>query len=148
MRFFRRARHWVGPDGAVLIGVDLHKSSEILTAAYNDRLGVTAAFNRNLLRHLNHILDADFAEHTFSHHAFYDARQFRIEMHLVSELAQTIACAGHRIRFERGETIHTENSYKYTLASFGQLAQRAGLELCHSWFDDDKLFSVHYLEVS
>ncbi len=135
----------LGDDGGALIGVDLHKSSERLHAAYNDEQGITAAFNRNVLTQVNSLLDAEFSLELFAHHAFYNSEKQRIEMHLVSTESQTVRCNGSHIRFAKGESIHTENSYKYTLESFTKLSARAGLHLQRSWLDKEHLFSVHYL---
>ena len=110
--------------------------------------GVTASFNLNMLNHLNDVLDAEFDTGTFSHRAFYDTERQRIEMHLVSDLAQTVRCNGSQIQFQAGESIHTENSYKYTMEGFAALAESAGLVLRQSWFDQEQLFSVHYLEMA
>jgi len=144
--FLSTLREKMGRDGGVLIGVDLHKSEQRLNAAYNDSQGITADFNLNILTHINPLLDAEFSRETFSHHAFYNTDEQRIEMHLVSDQKQTVRCNGSAVSFEKGETIHTENSYKYTLEGFAQLAQSADLEVQHSWLDEEKLFSVHYLE--
>jgi dimethylhistidine N-methyltransferase len=146
--FLRRVRQLIGDEGGLLIGVDLHKSTERLHAAYNDSEGVTARFNLNVLKRLNELLDAEFDEELFSHRAFYNREVQRIEMHLVSEEEQSVRCNGSRIDFAAGETIHTENSYKYTVESFVELAASAGLSLEQSWFDDERLFSVHYLGVA
>ena len=148
LTFLKRVRAMLGEEGGVLIGVDLHKSSSRLTAAYNDAQGVTAEFNRNVLTSINGLLDADFDPAMFAHRAFYNSDQRRIEMHLVSELAQTVRCNGSHIEFDEGETIHTESSYKYTLAGFTKLAAGAGLSLEQSWLDDEELFSVHYLSAA
>ena len=146
--FLRRVRDIVGADGGALIGVDLHKSEDRLNAAYNDSQGITAAFNRNALVQVNTLLDAQFEPALFAHRAFYDPGKRRIEMHLVSKQAHSVQCNGGTIRFSEGETIHTENSYKYTLEAFSSLALKAGLTLEHSWLDDDQLFSVHYLSAA
>jgi dimethylhistidine N-methyltransferase len=143
--FLQRVRDMLGDDGGALIGVDLHKSSAILNAAYNDSDGVTADFNLNVLTQVNVLLDGEFDPASFAHHAFYNTDKQRIEMHLVSERTQTVRCNGSQIAFGEGETIHTENSYKYTVDGFARLAARAGLTLQRSWIDDDELFSVHYL---
>ena len=143
--FLRQLRQLVGSDGGLLIGVDLHKSRERLEAAYNDDAGVTARFNRNVLRHINQRADADFDPDAFEHRAFYDEERQRIEMHLVSKRAQTITCAGAQIEFAAGESLHTENSYKYSVDSFTALANDAGFKLVSSWLDEERLFSVHYL---
>lgn len=143
--FLRRVRRLVGSDGGLLIGVDLHKSSACLNRAYNDTGGVTASFNLNALEHINQQFDADFDTRRFSHRAFYDTERRRIEMHLVSDERQSVRCQDTRIEFASGESIHTENSYKYTVESFEALAGRAGLALSASWLDEERLFSVHYL---
>jgi dimethylhistidine N-methyltransferase len=143
--FLRRMRQWMGADGGMVLGVDLHKSTARLNAAYNDSAGVTAQFNLNLLEHLNRVLDAEFDPQTFRHHAFYSTQQQRIEMHLVSRRAQQIACGGDVLDFVQDETIHTENSYKYTVPGFTELAAQAGLRVAKTWLDDEQLFSVHYL---
>ena len=148
LKFLKRVRAMVGTAGGMLIGVDLHKSSTRLNAAYNDAQGITAEFNRNVLTCLNGLLDAEFDPATFAHHAFYNNDKQRIEMHLVSAQAQTVRCNGSHIAFDKGETIHTENSYKYTLEGFTALAAKAGLRLERSWLDDDELFSVHYLSAA
>ena len=146
--FLQRVAQVMGDEGGLLIGVDLHKSEERLNDAYNDASGVTASFNLNMLNHLNDVLDAEFDTGNFSHRAFYDTERQRIEMHLVSDLAQTVRCNGSQIQFQAGESIHTENSYKYTVEGFAALAESAGLALRQSWFDQERLFSVHYLEMA
>ena len=128
------------------MGVDLHKDPAVLERAYNDSAGVTAAFNLNVLNSLNRLLDADFDSDAFSHRAFYDERRQRIEMHLVSEREQSVRCNGEAIHFAAGETLHTENSYKYTVEGFAGLAAEAGLAVREHWVDPRQLFSVHYLE--
>ena len=148
VNFLKRVKETMGIDGGALIGVDLHKCSAILNAAYNDADGVTADFNRNILSRVNTLLDGEFDPETFEHHAFYDDKKQRIEMHLVSERAQTVRCNGSHINFDLGETIHTENSYKYTQDGFAELAHQAGLIVNHSWLDDEELFSVHYLSAT
>ena len=137
----------LGPGGGLLIGVDLKKDASILNAAYNDGAGVTAAFNLNLLRRINAELGGDFDLEAFAHHAFYNAAAGRIEMHLVSNKLQAVHVDGKRFSFEKGETIHTENSYKYSIAEFHNLAAQAGFQAVHTWTDADDLFSLHYLVV-
>lgn len=146
--FLSGLRQWIGSDGGILIGVDLHKSEALLNAAYNDAKGVTAEFNLNILNSVNKLVDADFSEQAFSHRAFYNTDLKRIEMHLVSKEPQTVEVNGSRIRFDRGETLHTENSYKYSLQGFSSLCDAAGLALEKSWLDENQLFSVHYLTVA
>jgi dimethylhistidine N-methyltransferase len=146
--FLSGLRQWIGKDGGILIGVDLHKSEQLLNAAYNDSSGITAEFNLNILNSLNRMLDGDFREQAFSHRAFYNDELKRIEMHLVSRESQVVELNGSSIQFDKGETLHTENSYKYTLEGFSELSEAAGLVLEKSWLDENKLFSTHYLTVA
>jgi dimethylhistidine N-methyltransferase len=146
--FLSDLRQWIGDDGGVLIGVDLHKSEEILNAAYNDTEGVTAQFNLNILSALNNLVGANFRHQDFYHRAFYNQELRRIEMHLVSKTFQTVNINGSSIEFDEGESLHTENSYKYSVESFAALSNAAGFVLNRSWLDDDKLFSVHFLTVA
>jgi L-histidine Nalpha-methyltransferase len=118
-----------GPGGGLLIGVDLKKDRAILEPAYNDSLGVTAAFNKNLLVRMNRELGCDFAVERFRHHACYNDRLGRVEMHLVSEADQVVRVGGERVRFARGEGVHTENSYKWAIDEFAALAGAAGLRV-------------------
>lgn len=148
VKFLQRMRSLIGSEGLILVGVDLHKDSGILTAAYNDPAGITAAFNRNILHHVNRLLGADFKPHLFQHHAFYNEEKRRIEMHLVSDVEQTVTCGNTRLHFAAGESIHTENSYKYSLRDFSSLVDRADLKLEQSWSDGDNLFSVNLLSVA
>jgi dimethylhistidine N-methyltransferase len=143
--FLRRITAMVGEGGRLLIGVDLKKDRDRLEAAYNDSRGVTAAFNLNLLRRVNRELSGDFDIEAFSHRAFYNAARGRIEMHLASRIAQTATVAGRAFRFAEGETIHTENSYKFTVEEFQRLASESGFEPQCAWTDDAGLFSVHCL---
>jgi dimethylhistidine N-methyltransferase len=135
-------RDTVGAGGAVLLGVDRRKSRQVLEAAYNDRHGVTAAFNLNLLERINRELAADFAVHAFEHVALWNESASRIEMHLVSRQAQEVQVAGVRIRFAAGESIRTECSYKYDEARLTRLAARAGLRLDRLWTDTAGRFWV------
>jgi len=144
----QRWRRLVQPDGGLLIGVDLKKDPRILHAAYNDSQGVTAAFNLNLLERIRTELGATLDVDGFAHRAFYNAGLGRIEMHLVSRRPQTIYVHGHRFVFRAGETIHTENSYKYSIEQFRTLARQAGLQPLRVWCDAEQLFSVHYLGVA
>jgi L-histidine N-alpha-methyltransferase len=141
-RLLARMAELCGPDGALLIGIDLVKALDVLEAAYNDRQGVTAAFNLNLLQRINRELGADFDLSSFRHRAFYDEALGRIEMHLVSTRPQTVRVGGRAFRFEAGETIHTENSHKYAVAGFASLAGAAGWRLGRTWTDADALFAV------
>jgi len=135
-----------GPGGGLLVGVDLKKERAVLERAYNDSLGVTAAFNRNLLERVNREIGADFRPGDFGHVAFYDPREGRIEMHLESARDQVVRVDGEDVVFHKGERIHTENSYKYTLDGFARLARPAGFDVQAVWTDPDGLFSVQYLE--
>ena len=134
--------------GRMLVGVDLRKDPNVLHAAYNDSRKVTAAFNLNLLARINGELGADFDLRRFSHYAFYNAAAGRIEMHLVSLARQSVRVAGHRFRFDRGESIHTENSYKYSVEGFRALAARAGYAGKKVWTDRRALFALHGLAAS
>jgi dimethylhistidine N-methyltransferase len=143
--FLRMTRGQVGPRGAMLVGVDLKKDARLLHAAYNDARGVTAEFNLNLLRRINRELRGNFALRRFAHYAFYNAPRGRIEMHLVSLAHQDVALGNYRFEFEAGESIHTENSYKYSAAEFRALAAEAGFRGEKLWLDGQKLFSLHGL---
>ncbi len=134
-----------GVAARMLIGVDLKKDPALLHAAYNDAAGVTAAFNLNLLARINRELGADFDLRRWRHYAFYNPAEGRIEMHLVSMAAQKVALGGHRFYFAAGETIHTENSYKYSLESFRELAAKAGFSSAKVWTDRRGLFALHGL---
>ena len=129
----------------MLIGTDLKKDANVLHAAYNDSRGVTAAFNLNLLARINRELGADFDPRRFSHYAFYNAPHARIEMHLISLRRQEIRIGRHRFAFARGESIHTENSYKYSIEGFGALAANAGFRQEKCWTDRRGLFALHGL---
>ena len=142
--FLRRCTGWLA-GGGLLVGVDLVKHPALLHAAYNDSLGVTAAFNLNLLARANRELGADFDLSAFHHHAFYEPQHQRIEMHLVSARDQCAQFSGERFDFAEGQTLHTENSYKYTVAGFQALARAAGLLPQAVWTDAQRLFSVHWL---
>jgi len=141
----RKITGLAGKNGALLIGVDLVKNPDILHAAYNDAAGITERFNLNLLHRINHDLDADFDPARFSHKAFYNQQDSRIEMHLVSGQAQSVRINGDRFDFRKNESIHTENSYKYRVDAFGVMARKAGFLTQHVWIDADRLFSIHYL---
>lgn len=143
---FLASLHRCLPRGSgLLIGVDLLKDHRVLEAAYNDADGVTAQFNLNLLERLNRELGMDIEPDRFRHTAFFNEDQSRVEMHLESRVAQVLSLDGHGIRFREGESIHTENSYKYSIPGFQRLASRAGFKGQKVWTDDERLFSVHYL---
>lgn len=131
--------------GGMLVGVDLVKDAAVLEAAYNDAAGVTAAFNRNMLAHVARALECALDPGLFRHHAFFDQERSRVEMHLVSRVAQVVSICGRRFHFAAGESIHTENSCKYTVAGFQALATRAGYTPQRVWTDQRGWFSVHYL---
>jgi dimethylhistidine N-methyltransferase len=128
-----RFRTLAGPSGQLLIGFDLKKDPQQLHRAYNDAAGMTAAFNLNLLVRLNRELDADFDPARFSHYAFYNPLAGRIEMHLVSLAEQTVSVSNRPVHFEQGETLHTENSYKYRCDEFSAIAQNAGWHVKAEW---------------
>ena len=134
--------------GRLLVGVDLRKDTARLLPAYNDASGVTADFNLNILARLNREAGADFDLSAFSHSAVWNDAESRIEMHLVSARAQAVRVGGHRITFRAGETIHTENSYKWTVDDFVGLAGQAGWSSMQVWKDPEALFSVHLLEIA
>lgn len=143
--FLRTTRSQVGPGGAMLVGVDLKKDANLLHAAYNDAQGITAAFNLNLLGRINRELGGDFDLRRFRHYAFYNAPLGRIEMHLVSLAAQTVNIGSLQIDFAAGESIHTENSYKYSVDEFRALARRAGFKGERLWLDRKRRFALHGL---
>jgi len=146
-RFLTNARGLLGPGSRMLVGVDLVKSISRLEQAYNDQDGITAAFNKNLLNRINSELGADFELNRFAHQAFFNEGQSRIEMHLVSLEDQDVRIDGEAsIPFRAGESIHTENSYKYTPEDFQSLARNAGWATSQHWSDSGNLFSLHLLE--
>jgi len=134
-----------GKAGAMLIGVDLEKDPAVLHSAYNDKEGVTAAFNLNLLQRINRELDCDFHLEQFQHYAFYNPQERRVEMHLVSQRDQSVHLNGETISFVQGESIWTESSYKYNLDRFEQMATTAGFKVEQVWMDERQWFSVQYL---
>jgi dimethylhistidine N-methyltransferase len=145
--FLSEIRKMLHPDDGLLVGADLKKSAELLVPAYDDALGVTSAFNRNLLARINRELDADFDIARFEHRAIYNERLGRVESHLVSLQAQTvlIKALDLEVRFEPGESIHTENSYKFDLEQLGELARQSGFCLTKSWFDGARRYSFNLL---
>jgi len=140
--FLRNAADILGAGATLIIGVDLIKSSEVLNAAYNDKAGVTAKFNLNLLTRINRELRGTFRLNTFEHHAFYNRERHRVEMHLASLKRQKVKVAGETIDFRAGETIHTENSYKYSVESLSALARGVGWLPVAAWIDAHKYFSI------
>ena len=143
--FLRHAAQVLGRGATFIVGVDLVKDTQILQRAYNDSQGVTAEFNLNLLHRINRELGAKIDVAAFEHHAFFNRERSRIEMHLASHKRQRIRVCGECIDFRAGETIHTENSYKYTVEAFGALARGAGWSPTAVWTDPQKYFSVHVL---
>ncbi|WP_312068079.1 L-histidine N(alpha)-methyltransferase [Exiguobacterium sp.] len=146
MRFLCHSSRILETGDGFLIGVDLKKSVDVLERAYNDAAGVTAAFNLNMLTHLNQMLEGTFDVTRFEHHAFYNEEKGRIEMHLRSQLDQLVQVGDVTVPFKQGETVHTENSYKYSKEEFETLARQSGFHSVNCWIDDDERFSVHYLE--
>ena len=136
-------KRMAGAHGGLVIGVDLRKPREILEAAYDDAAGVTAQFNLNLLRRLNREFGADFDLNAFRHRAIFNDALGRIEMHLVSLQAQRVHIGGESFAFIKGETIHTENSYKYRPGDFAELALSAGWGRNQLWIDAQERFSIH-----
>lgn len=143
--FLRDAARTLGAGAGMVIGADLRKDTALLNAAYDDSEGVTARFNLNLLKRINRELGGTFVIERFAHRAPYNAAEGRVEMHLESLADQEVRVAGERFAFAAGETIHTENSYKFTPEGFATLARDAGWEARACWTDPDRLFSVHYL---
>lgn len=138
----RRVRQQMDEEGTLWIGVDLVKDLATLERAYDDELGVTAAFNRNILRNVNATVGTDFAPGEWQHVAFFNEAKSRIEMHLESSRDAEVSWAGGQRSFAAGERIHTESSYKYTLESFTTLLAEAGLETIDNWTDDRRRFAV------
>lgn len=143
--FMSNVANLVGTGGGFMIGIDLIKDPDVLNLAYNDRKGVTAAFNLNILTHINRKCAADFRVDQFKHHAFYNQEAQRIEMHLISKVDQLVAVNGSVIRFAQGESILTEVSYKYTVEGFARMADQAGFEVRKVWVDSNNYFSVQYI---
>jgi dimethylhistidine N-methyltransferase len=143
--FLQHAGRMLGEGAILIIGIDLVKDAAILNAAYDDAAGVTAQFNLNLLARLNRELDADFDLAGFCHQAFYNTERHRVEMHLASRRRQKVRIAGRVVEFRAGETIHTENSYKYTVDSFRALARGSGWTPLDAWSDEKGYFSVQAL---
>jgi dimethylhistidine N-methyltransferase len=145
MTLLRRMREALG-GGGLLIGVDLVKDPAILHAAYNDAAGVTAAFNKNLLARANRDLDAGFDLDAFAHYAPYNPKAQRIEMYLVSLKRQSVRLGAQLVEFQAGEAVHTEDSHKYGIESFREIAAKAGFLPRAVWTDESRLFSLHWLE--
>lgn len=144
--FLRQMRAACGEDGGILIGVDLIKELGLLNAAYDDALGVTAAFNLNMLRHVNRIIGADFDVRAWSHKAFFNPTLSRIEMHLEARTDVIVRWPGGMRHFKQGEGIHTENSYKYSVEKMTQFLKTAGFGNARAWSDEKNWFAVIYAE--
>ncbi len=146
-RFLRTVRATLSGVEApgFVVGTDLRKDPSRLLPAYDDGAGITAAFNRNILLHVNRIADGDFDPDAFAHRAVWNAHEGRIEMHLESRTAQAVRVAGRTVRFRAGESIHTEDSYKHTPDGFRALAAEAGWRSGGFWRDPDGLFGMHLL---
>jgi len=136
----------VGKGGGLLVGIDRKKDHSILNAAYNDEAGITAAFNLNLLDRINNEIDGTFNPDNFEHYAYYNDQLGRIEMHLVSLADQHVSISGRSFRFQKGETIHTENSYKYRPEEFVNLAYSGGFKHHKTWSDNEDYFSIYFFE--
>jgi dimethylhistidine N-methyltransferase len=145
-QFLALARATLGTRSLFLVGADLHKDPSVLLPAYDDAAGVTAAFNHNVLVRLNREAKANFDVAAFAHRAVWNDEESRIEMHLVSRKDQTVQIAGQQICFVRGETIHTENSYKHTPERFTAIAGNAGWHCRSMWTDPNRLFALYLLE--
>jgi dimethylhistidine N-methyltransferase len=146
--FFKRISKMLTKGDGLLIGIDMKKDPSILNRAYNDSFGVTAAFNLNVLARINRELQADFQLHQFEHYAYYNEKHERIEMHIQSLVDQVVTIDRMPILFKKGETIHTENSYKYDVTTFKTLVEKNGFKTEKVWTDPDSFFSVHYLTLS
>ena len=142
--FLQRMRGQCDADGALLIGIDLVKDAAILDAAYDDELGVTAAFNLNILRHVNRLMDADFQVSQWRHRGFFNSSESRIEMHLEAREDVHVQWPGGARRFRAGERIHTENSYKYRRAGAVGLLEQAGFAAVKVWTDPNGWFALIY----
>jgi dimethylhistidine N-methyltransferase len=147
-RFLRRAAEILGRGALIILGVDLEKDEKLLRDAYNDAAGVTAKFNLNVMVRMNRELGTNFDIAAFDHRAIYNRELNRIEMHLISNRPQTVRVCGRSISFTAGESIHTENSYKYSIPRFYNLARTTGWTPLTSWTDSARMFSVHALRAN
>jgi dimethylhistidine N-methyltransferase len=142
--FFKNIATICNGSGGLLIGVDLVKDNDVLQKAYDDSLGVTAAFNLNVLKHVNRIIGSDFDVSDWEHFAIFNQEESRIEMHLRAKRDVSVTWPSQSMHFKAGEMIHTENSYKYTKASFSDLLIKAGFANVQTWTDPKELFMVCY----
>lgn len=147
VKLLKQSATIVGLGGGMLIGVDMRKDPQVIHAAYNDAKGVTAAFNLNLLVRMNRELEANFNLNSFNHYAFFNLKEGRIEMHLVSLKDQIVTVAGQKFKFIEGESIHTENSYKFSMEEVKDLSEECGFKLIKAWSDDSNYFSICYLSI-
>ena len=147
IEFLKNIASLVGNTGQLLIGVDLKKDKVILERAYDDTEGITAQFNLNLLTRINNEMSATFDLNEWMHRSLYNEELGRVEMHLESQCEQVVDVLDHEFYFAQGETIHTENSYKYTVQEFIALASEANFVSQKVWQDNEKLFSVHLFKV-
>jgi dimethylhistidine N-methyltransferase len=147
LEFLRRVANVSGRGGGLLIGVDLQKDQSVIEAAYNDKAGVTAEFNLNLLAHINRKTGANFDLKRWQHRAIYNAEAGRIEMYLISQTDQTVRIQDRQFHFRAGERILTEHSYKHTPEGFTALARQVGFDFVKLWTDDARLFGVFYFTV-
>ena len=148
LEFLRRIANVVGCGGGLLIGVDLQKDQNVIEAAYNDKAGVTAEFNLNLLAHVNRETGANFDLNRWQHRAVYNSEAGRIEMYLISTTDQTVRIQDRQFHFHAGEKILTEHSYKHTPEGFIALARKAGFDFAKLWTDDARLFGVFYFVIA
>lgn len=146
--FLCMVRDTIGEGGMLLIGVDTKKDPSVLNAAYNDAAGVTAEFNRNLIHRMRRELDIQIDPEAFEHRAFYNQEAGRVEMHLVSRQAQQLQINGRHFRLECGESLHTENSYKYAPSEFLALAANCRLSPVKHWVADDEMFAIYLLQAA
>jgi dimethylhistidine N-methyltransferase len=144
--FLRDIHRLVGKGGGLLVGIDRKKAQSVLDGAYNDAAGITAEFNLNLLDRINSELDGTFTREHFGHYAYYNHQPGRVEMHLVSLTDQQVTVSGRHFHFNEGESIHTENSYKYSPEEFVNLAYTGGFRHHETWSDDEDFFSVYFFE--
>ncbi|MGS0535748.1 L-histidine N(alpha)-methyltransferase [Pseudoalteromonas sp. SaAl2] len=142
IEIMKNFHHLCGVNGYVLIGIDLVKERQVLLDAYDDKAGVTAQFNKNLLQRINNELNGTFNLSLFNHQSRFNEQHSRIEMHLVSQCEQSVVINNHLFEFAQGESIHTENSHKYTVDSFAQLAAQANLTLAQTWQDSNNYFAL------
>jgi len=146
-RFLEQLRSVLATNDFLFIGVDRIKDKSRLEAAYDDSQGITAAFNLNLLERISRELETDLDPAAFAHRAVYNESESRIEMHLVSQKKHSVSICERTVHFEEGEFIHTENSYKYSVAGFTELAQQAGFDVDRTYSDDEDLFSLYLCSV-